>query len=265
MTRGRRRALYGACLLAALSAATAPAATLREDFASGSLDPARWERTREGDFRAQSAEVVESATGQGYRLRLLADTVGTRDDTVKHLGIGSRCRLPLGPDARFRIRIDWGPPDNGSYLAAAIVISPHATTGDPQATDDWLSIGYVGVPPGGNARMLVVVRKAGVTRTLYTDGWPEPRREGRRIGRPEIEVARRGSSFEIREDNRLILVTAASEAPFAGAHVYLQLSSHSNYRSRAVHFEDLRWTIGSDGPREAGLPSAPDCAALPPK
>ena len=262
MTHGGCRRLSGACLLAALSTAPAPALTLREDFASGSLDPARWERTHEGDFRTQSAEVVASATG-GHRLRLLADTVGTRDDTVKHLGVVTRCRFPLGPDAGFRIRIDWGPPDNGSYLAAAIVISPHATTGDPQTTDDWLSIGYVGVPPGGNARLLVVARKRGVTRTLYTDGWPGPLREGRRIGRPEIEVARHGPSLEVREDDRLVLVTAASEAPFDAAHVYLQLSSHSNYPSRMVHFEDLRWMIGND-PRVAGLPAAPDCAAPPP-
>ncbi|HMA47430.1 MAG TPA: hypothetical protein VKP11_09565, partial [Frankiaceae bacterium] len=114
MTRGGRRALFGACLLAAAAAAagTAAAATWREDFAGASLDLRRWERTKDGDFRIQSAEVVASAAGPGHRLRLLADTVGTRDDTVKHVGVASRCALPVGSDARLRVRVDWGPPAN---------------------------------------------------------------------------------------------------------------------------------------------------------
>ena len=257
MTRGGRGAVLGACLLAASCAGPAAAATWREDFASGGLDPARWERTLAGDFRTQSAEVV--ASGTGYRLRLQADTVGTRDDTIKHLGVASRCALPVGSDARIRVRFDWGPPGNGSYLAEALVISPHATTGDPQATDDWLSIAYVGVPPGHNARLLIIARRSGVTRTLYADGWPDRNREGRRIESAEIEVAWRGPSLEIREDGRLVLAAAASEAPFATARVYLQLSSHSNYRSREVHFGDLRWTIGDDDRPANPLPSAPAC------
>jgi len=254
VTPGWRRALCGACLIAAVPAA---AATWREDFAGGSLDASRWERTHDGDFDTWSADVVSSSAG--YRLRLQADTTGTRDDTVKHLGIASRCALPVESGARVQVRLDWGPPANGSYLAAALVVSPHATAGDPQATDDWLSVGYAGVPPGRNARLLVVARSKGVTRTLYADGWPERNREGRRIGQVEIEVAWRGSALEIREDGRLVLVTAASEAPFETARVYLQLASHSNYRSRQVHFEDVRWTVGGDAP-VLKLPSAPACA-----
>jgi hypothetical protein len=261
MSGGGRRAVLGVCLLAASYAGMLPAATWREDFASASLDPTRWQRTLDGDFRTQSAEVV--ASGTGYRLRLQADTVGTRDDTVKHLGVASRCALPIGSDARIRVRFDWGPPDNGSYLAAALVISPHATTGDPQTTDDWLSIAYVGVPPGRNARLLIIARRSGATRTLYADGWPDHNREGRPIESAEIEVAWRGPSLEVREDERLVLTVAASEAPFADARVYLQLSSHSNYRAREVHFGDLRWTVGDDRPLNP-MPSAPACAARPP-
>ena len=265
MTRGGRRALFGACLLAAASAGTVAAATWREDFSAGSLDPQRWERTLDGDFRKQSAEVIANAAGPGYRLRLLADTVGTRDDTVKHVGVASRCALPVGSDARLRVRVDWGPPANGSYLAAAILISPHSTTGDPQATDDWLSIGYVGVPPGHNARLLVAARAGGITRTLFTEGWPDRDRQGRPVARAEIEVAWRGPSLEIRENGRLVLAAAAAEAPFKAAHVYLQLSSHSNYPARAVYFEDLRWRSGGDDSPVLGLPSQPDCVGtLPP-
>src|SRR5262245_10625684 len=71
-----------------------------EDFRSGRLDPARWERTHAGDFREWSVEVVDSIRRRGaspdaaplspiYRLRLRADTRGTRDDTVKFLGARS--------------------------------------------------------------------------------------------------------------------------------------------------------------------------------
>jgi hypothetical protein len=246
---GRRLALAGVCLVALVHAAKAAAVTWREDFASGRLDATRWQRTVEGDFRTDAAEIVAAGTPARHRLRLLVDTLGTRDDTIKRMGVGTRCAIPLGPDARLRVRIDWGPPANGSYLAAAVVISPHATAASPEATDDWLSVGYVGVPPGHNARLLVTARTRGVKRTLYADGWPDVRREGRPVKRAEIELAWRGPALEIREDGRLVHIAAASEARFDAAHVYLQLASHSNYPARAVSFEDL--------------PAAPACDASP--
>ena len=62
-----RRAIVAApALLAAAQGAAAGA--WREDFASGRLDPQRWQRTLDGDFRTHAAEVV--AGEAGYRLRL---------------------------------------------------------------------------------------------------------------------------------------------------------------------------------------------------
>src|SRR5215831_6153884 len=98
--RVAHRITLGAVLLATLildaasgAAADAPTAWV-EEFRSGRLDPARWERTHEGDFREWSVEVVDSirrrAAGPDaaaaplspiYRLRLRADTRDTRDDT----------------------------------------------------------------------------------------------------------------------------------------------------------------------------------------
>ena len=158
-------------------------------FVVGAPRPARWQRTSDGDFRIQSVEVLPSGADAGFRLRIEADTRGTRDDTVKHLGISHRCAIPLGPGARMQIQMDWGPPANGSHLAGSIVLSPHATTGDPGATADWLSIGYIGIPPGRNARLLVMARVKGVVRTLFEDGWPDANRQGRPVEQAKIGVA----------------------------------------------------------------------------
>ena len=260
MPSSARRVLFGAGLLASVVDG-ASAVTWNEDFASGRLDPARWQRTLEGDFRTQSAEVVASNAGTGHRLRLVADTIGTRDDTVKHVGVGSRCAIPLGSEALLRFTIDWGPPANGSYMGAAAVFSPHAVANDPTATPDWLSVGYVGVPPGRNARLLVTASVGGVVRTLYADGWPDWNRQGRSIKRAEIDLAWQGPSLEIRENGKLVHTAAAADALFNSVYVYLQLSSHSNYLARAVYYENIRVRHGDDASPVTGFPSAPDCDA----
>ena len=206
----------------------------------------------------QTPKLLQHLTGRG-RHGIEADTRGTRDDTVKHLGIASRCAIPLGPGTRMQIRMDWGPPANGSYLAGSIVLSPHATTGDPAATTDWLSIGYVGVPPGRNARLLVMARVKGLVRTLFDDGWPDANRQGRLVERAKIDVAWRGASLEIRENDRLVHTAVAADAPFGSAHVYLQLSSHSNFPARAIHFESVRVEREGDDSLVTGFPAAPEC------
>jgi hypothetical protein len=255
-----RRVLFGAALLASVVGG-ASAETWSEDFASGRLDPARWQRTLDGDFRMQSAEVVASDAGAGFRLRLVADTLGTRDDAIKHVGVRSRCAISLGSEASLRLTIDWGPPANGSYMAAAVVLSSQAVANDPTTTRDWLSVGYVGVPPGRNARLLVTASAGGVVRTLYADGWPDGNRLGRSIKRAEIDLTWRRSTLEIRENGQLVHTATATGALFNSAHIYFQLSSHSNYPARAVHFENLRVRHGDEASTVTGFPSAPDCYA----
>jgi hypothetical protein len=255
----RRELLAGYLLPASLIATSAAALTFKEDFAAGQLDATRWQRTVDGDLRAYSTDVVPRDAGAGYRLRISADTMGTRDEWVKHVGLRSACALSSGPNTRLRISLDWGPPQNGSYLAAAVVLSPHKTDANPEATADWLSIGYVGVPPGRNARLLVTSRANGVVRTLYTEGWPDRNREGRMIARAELELVWQEASLDIREDGRLLHTVGLKQAPFASTYVYLQLSSHSNYRARAVHFADLRLTQGDNDVAVSTFPAAPDC------
>jgi hypothetical protein len=251
-----RRAVVGtACLLVAAHGVASGA--WREAFVAGQLDPQRWQRTQEGDFRMQAAEVVSGESG--YRLRLAADTRGTRDDTLKHVGVVSVCPLPIGPDTRLRVRLDWGPPANGSYLAGTVVLSPHATTGDPTTTPDYLALGYVGVPPGRNARLLVTARVRGELRTLFADGWPEANRAGRPVGQAQLEVAWRAAELEIRENGRVVHVARAAEAPFAAAYVYLQMTSHSNYAERAIHFDDVLVMEGDHVTAFRPLPAAPRC------
>jgi hypothetical protein len=209
-----------------------------DDFAQGRLDPARWQRTVEGDVREWSAEVVETpGRGSGFRLRLTADTRGTRDDTLKFVGVRSVGPVALRDGARVAVRLDWGEQANGSYLTAGIVLSPHATGGNPLATPDWLQVVYVGVPPGRNARLVVAYRAHGRERTVHTEGWPDTNRQGRRIGVQDVVVRMRDGAFEVWEGERLVWRSEAGEIAPVPAHLYLQMSSHSNYPARSIYFE----------------------------
>lgn len=246
-------------VLGLTQAASAPADFWREEFDSGELDPARWQHTLDGDLEVHAAELVPAPEGTGARLRLLADTRGTSNATVKYVGIMSRCAVVTEANTNVSLRVDWGPPANGSYLSAAIVLSPHTTAGNPLTTPDWLSVAYVGVPPGRNARLLVRMSNNGVVRTLYRDGWPDANRAGRYITRPTLQISLGPSSLELREDGRLVFSSTGRELPTIGSHLFLQLSSHSNFPARSVHFEDLRLQSGgADGP-VVDWPAYPDC------
>ena len=251
------RSIPVACALLLLPCAHAQ--QWREEFAAGVLDPARWHGTMSGDLHAPVVRIVPAEDGSGSRLRLAADTRGTRDDSIKRVGVGTRCRLALGREARIGVDLDWGPPANGSYLSAALVLSPHYTDGDPAATADWLSVGYVGVPPGRTARLLVRASASGVARTLYDDGWPDRNRHGRTVTRVSLELSLRGRSLELRENGRPIPVPLPAPGRLASGYLYLQLSSHSNFPPRAVHFDDLWVTRGNGAGPVLAFPRAPAC------
>jgi hypothetical protein len=214
----------------------------RENFDGGALDPARWVRTIDGDFREHLADVVDVSLhgARDFRLRLRADTRGTRDDTVKFLGVRTRERFPIRDGTRVTVELDWNDQTNGSYLSAGLILAAEPTDANPLKGRDWLKAEYVGVPPGRKARLAVVVCVDGRERTLYTEGWPETNRTGRKIGVVELSLVFRESSFEIREDGDLLFEAADTRFSFAAAHLYLQLSSHSNYPPREVFFDDVR-------------------------
>jgi hypothetical protein len=242
--RRARRTALGAALLAITLGGLAAAEPLRpvEDFREGGLDASRWQRTLDGDIWDWSVDVVDAGRpgAPDFRLRLRADTRGARDDTVKHLGVRSARPVSLGDGSWISVQVHWGEQANASYLTAAVVLSPHATLGNPLQTPEWLQVAYVGVPPGRNARMIAAFRTRGRERTVFTEGWPDVNRGGRRIGVQEVSVRVRGASFEVWEGRQRIWASRPGEISFGAGYLYLQMSSHSNYPARSVSFDDIR-------------------------
>ena len=132
---------------------------------------------------------------------------------------------------------------NGSYLTGGLVLSPHTTSGSPLETSDWLKIEYVGVPPGRNSRMVVAISAENRMRTLYTEGWPRANREGRKIGLQVLEVAVGKSGWEVWENGAAVF-TSNQAFPLDNAHIYLQMSSHSNCPARTVLFDNVKVDTG---------------------
>lgn len=222
--------------------ARAGGTTWRESFDGGTLDVTRWVTTRDGDFRESVVDVVDASpqSARDLRLRLRADTRGTRDDTVKFLGAGTVRAFPVTAGTRIAVTLDWNGQANGSYLSAALILSPEATRVNPLRGRRWLKVEYVGVPPGQTARLAVALSAGGRERTLYDEGWPEVDRAGRAIGIQELILVFQGASFEVWENGERLLAARDTPLGFDVAHVYLQLSSHSNYPPREIFFDELR-------------------------
>jgi hypothetical protein len=201
---------------------------------------------------------VPGGAARDHRLRLLADTRGTRPDSLKFLGVRSTCPLIIGPGTRLSVRLDWNDQANGSYLSAGIILSPHPTLGNPLEMRDWLAVGYVGVPPGREAHMLIRARHDGRERTLYTGGWPEPNRSGVRISLQRIVIAFSEDGFRVWENGTRVYEGRSAALRSAAAYLYLQLSSHSNYPARAVYFDQIRLTRAGTRPG-AGAWEKADC------
>jgi hypothetical protein len=185
-------------------------------------------------FKKRSVDLLNG------RLRLQADTRDTRDDTVKFLGVRSITAFRLGRETRVTTDLDWNDQANGSYLTAGIVLSPVLTVGNPLSAPDLLRIEYIGVPPGRNGRIVVVTKNAGREQYLFTEGWPEVQREGRRIGLQHLEILLRDGSLQVWENKRLLYESKEKAVLFDRAHLYLQMSSHSNYPPREVFFKNVR-------------------------
>ena len=249
---GRRRVALTAALgpallclvtgLASSGAAAAEEGAWSETFDEGALDPTRWIATLDGDFREHAVDVVDISPlgAHDFRLRLRADTRGTRDDTVKFLGARTVPAFPMAEGTRIAVTVDWNGQANGSYLTAAVILTPEATRGNPLRGRDWFKVEYVGVPPGQNARLIVGQRVEGRERTLYDEGWPETNRSGRRIGVQELLLVLRRSSFEVWENGARLFEARDTSLGFESAHLHLQLSSHSNYPPREILFDDFR-------------------------
>jgi len=224
-----------------------------EEFDGAELDEAKWAVTRKNDFAEFAVDQVPGAAGsKGRRLRLRCGTRGTDDRTVKCLGVVSRGRLDLSGRKKLELVLDWNNQANGCYLTAAVYLCPTLTTGNPAEQPQWLKLEYVGVPPGKNARAAVWFKDQRSPNWLYDEGWPNKQRTGRKIGRVRLGICFDAGRWQVLEDGRLLFDSGGKwRLPFDRAHLYLQMTSHSNYPPRELFFDAVKFGVGKAIP---GIP-----------
>jgi hypothetical protein len=221
-------------------------AGISDDFQEGVLSENQWRLTRQNDFRQSIVDVVDVHQGD-YRLRLLADTIGTMDDTVKFHGIRSLRKIDFAEGKVISFDLDWNNQANGSYLTAGIYLCPAATDTNPRDEPDWIAVEYVGVPPGKNARLQVASMNRGNLRFLFTEGWPDKQRTGREITNQHLELFIDKNGLKVLENEKELFSTLDYRQDFTQAYLYLQMSSHSNYSSREVYFDNIAVQSASSG------------------
>lgn len=224
--------------------ATDPTTTIVEDnFDSESLDTSRWTVTRKNDFNVSTVEVANVGTEEepDRRLKMTADTMGTDDATVKFHGVRSTEPIDFSEGATFEVTLDWNDQANGSYLTAGLFLCPTATDGNPYDEADWVQLEYLGVPPGKNGRAAVYTRTDGrLPKWVHDEGFPKEQRVGRAIGVQKIEIRIDAKGLLIRENGKKLYEKNPHELGFTKAYLYLQMSSHSNYRARTLTFDSVR-------------------------
>ena len=213
---------------------------LRDNFSNGTLNHKLWQITRDGDFKESTVDIYDADPTKkvDYRLRLRANTIGTKDDTVKFQGVRSIEKMNFSDGKEISFDIDWNNQSNGCYLTASLYLCPMVTNGNPGEETDWLNFEYVGVPPGRNARCVVAAKSNGKVKYLYTEGWPE-QKSGRHIAYQRIRIILDNKSLKIIENGKEIYSTQSHELEFSSAYLYLQMSSHSNYPSREIYFDNV--------------------------
>jgi hypothetical protein len=215
---------------------------LRDNFSNGTLNHKLWQITRDGDFKESTIDVydVDPSENVDYRLLLRMNTIGTKDDTVKFHGVRSLCIVNFSDGKEISFNLDWNNQSNGCYLTASMYLCPTVTNGSPGEEKDWLKFEYVGVPPGRNVRCVIATKSDGRVKYLYTEGWPE-QRTGRHIAYQRIRIILddKNKSLKIIENGKEIYSTQSHELEFSSAYLYLQMSSHSNYPSREIYFDNV--------------------------
>jgi len=220
-------------LVSSAAFAATPRLVLQERFGGPSLDKSLWKVTRKHDFQTWKVEVL------GGRLRLMAATVGTRPETVKWVGVGSREPLvDLSRPVEVEFELDWNRQRNGCYLTAGLYLCPVASEA-PKEESDWLKVEYVGVPPGKKGRCELATRVRGRLHLLYTEGWPTKQRTGRPLAVQKVKLTLRDGRLELHENGKLLFDIPSLRLGFEEAYLYLQMSSHSNYPPREVFFDNV--------------------------
>ncbi len=211
------------------------------DF-EGPLDPERWVTTKEGDFEEYAVEIAPAEGEQTGRLRLRAATRGCTDP-MKFLGVRSVPLLPLAEGLDVGFDLDWNDQANGCYLSAGVFLCPEAAE-NPKAADNWVCLEYTGVPPGRTVRTNLWARRHGRLTQVYTDWGPRDERD-RPLGRPLAAGARRlrlvvtPQTVQAFDGDEEIVPVTEYECGFDEAHLYLQMSSGTNYPAREVFFDNI--------------------------
>jgi hypothetical protein len=111
---------------------------VRDNFSDGTLNPQLWQITREGDFKESVIDAydIDPTENVDFRLRLRANTIGTRDDTVKFHGVRSLYNVDFSEGKEISFDIDWNNQSNGCYLTASVYLCPTATNGNPREEKD---------------------------------------------------------------------------------------------------------------------------------
>jgi hypothetical protein len=214
--------------------------TFNENFSEGVLNIQKWQITREGDFKESIVDVydVDPSENVDFRLRLCMNTIGTRDDTVKFHGIRSVDKVDFREGKTISFDLDWNNQSNGCYLTGSLYLCPTATEGNPDNENNWLKFEYAGVPPGQNARSIISSKIDGNRKLLYADGWPEER-TGRKIADQHLRIILDNGSFKILENGKELCTSSLYDLNFTSAYIYFQMSSHSNYPSREIYFDNI--------------------------
>jgi len=213
---------------------------IQESFSAGYLDPERWKIIEEGDVQQKKIDViaVDPLKPEVYRLRLGMNTIGTDDDTVKYIGVRTIDKLSLRVPREISFDLDWNNQSNGCYLSAAVFLCPTVTNTNPEREKNWLRLEYIGVPPGKNARAVIVINENGNIRHLYTEGWPE-NRSGRHIGFQRIKMIFDVNGFTVLENGGVLYQDKSINLKYESTYLYFMMSSHSNYPFREVYFGNI--------------------------
>ena len=232
------------CGLALMVAVIAQGA-ITETF-DGPLTDAQWIVVRSGDAQESVADVVDG------RLHLRLNTLGTRDDTVKYLGIRTPQALDISEGVEIRYTLDWNQQENGCYLGAGLVLCPtapevtdpitHVTSAAaPDGEPTFLVFDDLGVPPGKNLRAFCTLKRNKLDRYLFTDGWPK-NKTGRELNLIHMRLQLTPQTLRIWENDTLLTEITNLKLPFTQTYLYLRLQSHSNYPAREVYFDDFSVT-----------------------
>jgi hypothetical protein len=221
--------------LASVASADSGATLLTETFGKA-LDSDRWDLVRVNDTKSDR---IEAADG---KLVVALETTGTDDTTVKVRGIRSHAAFDLG-DTPLAITttVDWNGQSNGCYLSAGLALVPqdYSLEKDPRKCAEGIYFEWIGVPPGKNVRPYLAKRHSSSLVELYTEGWPQEKREdrkGREPSKAKITVEVGKDSVRLLEGDKELY--KGKDAPPAGKYkLVLFATSHSNYPKRTVYFE----------------------------